>query len=173
MGSPRVTYLCFLGGAVLWCTAIVLAPLLVATAGPLLPLGEFIYQFFHPICHQIESRSLHFVGGPLAVCSRCAAIYVAFLGGTILYPLIRDLRETTLPPRAFLIAALVPLFVDGIAGGGILYEASMMTRLVSGTIAGGMLPFYVLPAAIEGFGQLLGERMQPLIEQPQKGSTDA
>ncbi len=173
MHVSRTTYLLFLGGAVLWCAAIVAAPALVAAGGAWLPMGKFLYQLFHPICHQLDNRSLHCFGGPMAACSRCSAIYFAFLGGTLLYPLVRSLRNNTLPPRALLFAGLLPLMIDGIAGGGMLYHATMVTRLVTGAVAGAVLPFFVLPAAIEGFGQLLNTKVHPLIEQPQKGLRDA
>ena len=173
MDSSRATYLVVLIGALAWCAAIILAPALAATTGRLQPIGEFLYRFFHPICHQLDNRSLHLFGGALGVCSRCSAIYFSFLGGTLAYPLVRDLRSTALPHRIILAAGLIPLVVDGLVGGGILYHTTLGIRLVTGAVAGATLPFYILPAAIEGAGQIWNERLHHLTDHTQKGMDDA
>jgi uncharacterized membrane protein len=63
-------------GASLWCLSILSAPILQI---------EPVYAFFSRICHQDPARTWHVFGQPLAVCVRCAAIYVGFLGGILLY----------------------------------------------------------------------------------------
>jgi len=61
-------------GTILWCLAIVAAPLFHLTP---------IYLFFSAICHQLPARSWHIHGEPLAVCIRCTAIYYGFLAGLL------------------------------------------------------------------------------------------
>lgn len=59
-----------LAAALLWCLAIV--------AAPLFEIG-FLYRLFSTICHQLPDRSWFLQGHPLAVCIRCSAIYLGFL----------------------------------------------------------------------------------------------
>jgi len=61
--------------ATLWNLGWWIAPWLEARASP---LAGWIYRFYSLICHQIEARSFYLGHEPLAVCSRCAAIYVGF-----------------------------------------------------------------------------------------------
>ncbi|MBI5470929.1 MAG: DUF2085 domain-containing protein [Ignavibacteriae bacterium] len=83
--TSRTTYFVILGGAILWCGLIFLAPYLASVESP---MNVFIYRTFHPICHQLPERSFYMFGEKLAVCSRCASIYFAFLVGVLAYPLV-------------------------------------------------------------------------------------
>ena len=56
-------------GSLLWCLAIVAAPL----TG-----WHCLYEFFARICHQDPDRSWFLSGRQLPVCIRCASIYFAF-----------------------------------------------------------------------------------------------
>ena len=60
---------------VLWCLAIVLAPLF-----HLAP----VYLFFSKICHQLPTRSWHLYGEQLGLCIRCTSLSLGFLGGLLL-----------------------------------------------------------------------------------------
>ncbi len=90
---PRKTYAFILGGATLWCGAIVLAPAFAAWQSLPPWVSSLLYRFFDPVCHQIDGRSFHLLGFPLAVCSRCSSVYLAFLAGALLYPLIYDIDQ--------------------------------------------------------------------------------
>ncbi len=153
MTSPRATYLIILGGALLWCIALVVAPFLATFPGAPGMLGAFLYAFFHPICHQLDARSFHIFSGPMAVCSRCASIYFAFLGGTILYPLFCDVRKPVLPHRAFLYVAVLPMLADIAAGMLGIHEVSNITRLFTGAAFGLIAPFFIVPATVEALQQ--------------------
>lgn len=61
--------------ATLWNLGWWIAPWLQARSSP---LAGWIYRFYSLICHQIEARSFYVGHEPLAVCSRCAAIYAGF-----------------------------------------------------------------------------------------------
>lgn len=168
-----MTYFLVVAGAASWCGAIVLAPLLVASGGKLAILGQGLYQFFHPICHQLEGRTLHLMGYPLGVCSRCSSIYGAFFLGALLYPFLRDLRSPVLPHRIFLFAALLPMVLDVTAGMIGLYAVSNETRVLSGALFGIVMPFFLIPAAIDGVGHLLREYSSTKETSPQKGLSHA
>lgn len=162
---PRKTYGFILGGAILWCAAIVLAPAFAAWHAAPSWASEILYRFFDPVCHQINARSFHLFGYPLAVCSRCSSIYLAFLAGTLLYPLVYDLQRPVFPPRALLCIALVPMVFDAAAGFVGVYDSFLM-RSLTGALFGVVLPLFILPAAIDGASQLFGTQLQ-------KGTPDA
>ncbi len=163
---PRITYGFILGGAILWCVAIVLAPVFAAWQAAPPWVASILYRFFDPVCHQIDGRSFHLFGFPLAVCSRCSSIYIAFLAATLLYPLIYDIRCPAMPSRALLLIALVPMVFDAAVGFVGLYEASYLVRTLTGALFGLVLPLFIIPAAIEGASQLFSTHLQ-------KGTPDA
>jgi uncharacterized membrane protein len=152
MDRPRRIYLVILSGALLWCAAIVGAPLFRWSGGSTSTIASILYQFFQPVCHQIDSRSVHLLGMPLAVCVRCSAIYGAFLLGTILYPVLRPLHSVALPSRWWLLGALMPMLLDVAAGIAGIHEITPLTRTVTGAVAGVTLPFFVIPVVMEAFG---------------------
>ena len=167
MHLSRVTYLSVLVLTLLWCAAIGAAPLFVSWSGAWLPTGEFLYRFFHPICHQLGERSFHLFGGPLAVCTRCAAIYVGFLCGVLVFPSV--LRRIHWSSRTILGVALLPMIVDvslEILG---LHEATGLTRTITGGFFGLIIPCIVLPVLTDAVLEIAS----PSRVQSQKGSSNA
>jgi uncharacterized membrane protein len=134
-------YAGIVAGVALWCAAIVLSPVLIAASGPYALPGEMLYAFFHRICHQMDDRSFHLLGKPLAVCIRCTSIYVAFLLGTLAYPLFRKLKSPSLPSRAWLLIAIVPMVVDVCAGAIGFHAVDTISRVITGSLLGFVLPF--------------------------------
>lgn len=167
---PRITYYFALIGVLAWCGAIILAPVLAHRFGPDTAMGEILYTFFRPLCHQMESRSLHVSGEPLAVCARCSAIYFAFLGGTLLYPFLRRIEEPTIPPRMLLLVSALPMIVDAMTGMVGLHVITMESRLMTGAAFGCILPFFILPVLIEGVASL---PKTPFHHPIEKGLNDA
>lgn len=166
MRTPRTTYTLILASTLLWCGAILLAPLLAERAAP---VSGAIYAFFHRICHQFDGRSLHLAGHPLAVCSRCTAIYVAFLAGVMVFPFVR--ARVAGPTRRLLFAAALPMVLD-VAGGVLgIYEPSNGLRVITGAVFGLVAALIVLPDAIEGTQTLF--RVRPTENIHQQGGTDA
>jgi len=88
-------------GSLLWCLAIVAAPL----TG-----WHWLYEFFARICHQDPDRSWFLSGRQLPVCIRCASIYFAFTASLFLgvKPNARWLRAAVAIMAAeFILARLV------------------------------------------------------------------
>lgn len=154
----RATYWSVLGGAALWCLLLVAAPLLAAGGQPFSVLGDALYRFFDPICHQLETRSLTVAGHPLAVCSRCSAIYVAFLAGTVLFPLVRPLRTSAGLSRGWIAAAVTPMVLDAVLGAIGVHEPGFATRLVTGGIFGFAAVFVVLPPGLQAVREIALQR---------------
>jgi uncharacterized membrane protein len=162
-----LTYAVILTGVTLWCGGILLAPVCTAEGGDAARFGQALYQFYHPICHQIPERSFFLAGHSLGVCERCASIYFGFLAGTLLFPLFRPLVGTPLPPRWILLIAAVPMLIDATWIGPWLYDVTALTRAVSGAAFGIVLPFVLLPAALQAARELIPNAHQ------QKGFSDA
>jgi uncharacterized membrane protein len=168
----RIVYGILASGAMLWCAAILAAPLLSRLGGGYEAASGVLYAFFHPICHQLESHSMHIAGARLGVCARCSSVYFTFLLGLLAYPLFRPLRESWLPHRAVLIGAAMPMLLDVCLSLAGLHESTQLSRVLTGSAFGLTAPFFLVPAAIEGCAQLLASRSH-FFHHPQEGFTDA
>ncbi len=93
------------------------------------PLSRFpwLYFVFSFVCHQQPERSLWLAGLPLAVCARCAGIYLGGLLGLLL-----DLPSR----RAPLVTALGLLFLDWAGEAMGVRPPWMPLRLLTGALAG-------------------------------------
>ncbi len=165
MLSPRITYCVLLAGTCAWCAGFIAAPLLSGVT------RELIHEFYRPVCHQMDVRSFHLAGEPFAVCSRCSAIYLSFLFAVIVYPLLRSIERPVIPPKLILLCASLPMVLD--AFGGILgvHTVTLETRLITGSIFGFVLAFFIVPIIIQGLGD---SSEHSIIHHPiQKGFSDA
>jgi uncharacterized membrane protein len=110
VSSPRGSaHRLLLAGSALWLAALFAAPLARAEGWG---IGELLYRFFAPVCHQLAERSAEVFGHPLAVCHRCSGLYAGFLAALCAWPLFPAMRRALLArPRLALLAA-VPLLVD-------------------------------------------------------------
>jgi len=134
-------------GTLAWLAGIFLAPYLrsqeVRWAG-------LVYALYSPACHQLPSRSLWAWGFPLGVCARCLGIYLGFVAGVALYPVLRGFRRVRLPDTKVFLAFSAPIVIDtaGIFLG--IWDSSGALRLAFGFLWGSVLPFYL----ITGFAEL-------------------
>jgi uncharacterized membrane protein len=172
MRSAPVTYGAITVGAGLWCI-LLFAPSILAAAGVDSPaLNDAVYRFFRPICHQMDGRTWHPFGHMAAVCHRCSSVYVGFFAGALAYPLFRRISEPVMPGRKLLLAAAVPMAID-VAGAWLgLFEGTTFGRVVTGGWFGVLIPFLILPGAIEGVRQLL-TRTPTSTSSATKGTSDA
>lgn len=133
--------------AVLWISAILVAPL--AKASGFNNFSNSIYNFFSHLCHQMEWRSFHLDGYPLAVCARCFGFYAGFLFGLAVYPLIRSLNNTDSFSRFWLFLAMIPMGVDWSLTFFGIWENTHFSRLITGAILGAACAFFIIPALVE------------------------
>lgn len=171
MRFARITYAVILSGTAGWCALILLAPVASSSAG-FAAFGGALYAFFSPLCHQIDARSFHLFGGPLAVCGRCSAIYFGFLSGTIVYPFAADLLHRGRRGRMFLAVAAAPMLLDVVLEAAGIHESSNVMRALTGAWFGVLLPFLIIPGAVEGVSQL-STKPNPHSIQSAKGLIDA
>ena len=117
--KAQYTYLFIFTIVFIWCLMIILAPFLAYRG---YSIAGFLYLFFSKICHQNPARSFHLWNHQFAVCSRCMGIYLGFLFGTIIMPLLKNKR---IPTYVIFIALLLVInvifgFVGGLLGVAIL-----------------------------------------------------
>jgi uncharacterized membrane protein len=98
------------GIAALWTAGVVLAPWLTAHGSV---LGGWLRLLYRPGCHQIANRCLDLGFGPMAVCARCAGLY---LGGTLAlaWTLVRS--HPSRPRPMWLAVVAAPTVIDVFAG---------------------------------------------------------
>jgi len=156
--SKRI-YIAFLSSVGLWCLIIVAAPLLEVFGGATgRSIGDALYLGLSRVCHQIDGRSLHIFGAKFGVCVRCTSIYFSFLAGLIVYPFVRPLDSTVPAGRGWLLLAVVPMAVDAVLNDLRVHQSGDVTRIVTGTLAGVVFAFYILPLVLEAFNQLSSHR---------------
>ena len=126
---------------------IVVAP--VAAAGGHVDLAQGIYGAFGTLCHQLPERSYFIAGHKFAVCSRCTGLYAGFAFTLLLYPLIRSLKTTAMPPRSLLLLAAIPLAIDFSVTFFGFWENTHTSRLLTGALLGSVTVFYVMPGLVE------------------------
>ena len=137
-----------------WAAAAVLAVLGLSGLAPWAgahgheALAAAVYKGFSAACHQMPERSFHLWGLPLAVCARCAGLYVGAAAGVLLYPLARDLSRRDAPARGWLLWAALPTSVDFALGLFGIWENTHLSRFLTALVLGGAAAFYVVPAAV-------------------------
>lgn len=152
MDSSRRAYLFFLTLVALWCSLILVAPFLQSFSEQTTPVAAVIYKFFARICHQLDERSFHLNGEKLAVCIRCSAIYIAFLIGLLSFPFLKGFDNRKSPAVVWLAVACLPMVLDVALSVTGVHASTAITRLLTGTVLGVILPFYILPPLFESMG---------------------
>jgi uncharacterized membrane protein len=123
------------------------APLMINAGHPF--WGLEIYRAFSYVCHQNPERSFFIAGHQFAVCARCTGIYAGFTIATILYPLVRSLRQIDAPPRKWLFLGAAPLAIDFAVGYLGIWENTHSSRFATGALLGAVAVFYVMPGLMD------------------------
>ncbi|MFN2454960.1 MAG: DUF2085 domain-containing protein [Pyrinomonadaceae bacterium] len=148
LARPLIVWLAVAAATIVCVGLIFLAPL--ATSHGHQFIGLALYRGFSFACHQIPARSFYVEGYSLAVCARCAGLYIGFTAGVLLYPFIRGLKRTVAPPpRVWLIAAMMPLAFDWTLGFFGIWPNTHLSRFATGALPGTVAAFYALPGLLE------------------------
>ncbi len=84
-------------------------------------------------------------GYKFPVCARDVGFYLfAFLGGIVLF-FLNKYKSDEMPSPIWLIIAIIPMGLDGGTQLIGLRESTNIIRLITGSIAGIALPFYIVP----------------------------
>jgi uncharacterized membrane protein len=127
----------------LWTAGVVLAPWLIAHD---LVLGYWLRFIYRPGCHQIADRCLDLGFGPMAVCARCAGLY---LGGTLALVWITVSNRPFRPRPVWLAVVAAPTVLDFAAGQLGLQSLGNWTRFAVALPVGLLAGLYLGDALIE------------------------
>lgn len=141
-------YIIFLSVTFIWTLSIYLIPVFVSVGGVWEKIADYGYLFFASTCHQLDDRSFFIFGNKVAVCSRCASVYSAFLTGVILYPLLRGLENKKLPSIWILLLFALLLFLDAVLDALGILKNTFISRAITGSLIGFLLPFYLIPGTV-------------------------
>ncbi|MDR0842309.1 MAG: DUF2085 domain-containing protein [Acidobacteriota bacterium] len=131
------------------CLAAVAAPVLLANAH--FVAAAACYVPFSRFCHQNPVRSFAILQYPMAVCHRCAGIYLGLFLGTVFAPrVLRWSRKSLRMRRLLILAAVVPLALDALLPFTGLWRGMWQSRLLTGFVFGGL----VAPLLVEALTEL-------------------
>jgi uncharacterized membrane protein len=119
--------------------AATIAVLVLALVPPLLsPAGRAaVMHLFAPVCHQIPVRSPHLGGVQIAICDRCAGIYVGLVVGVATALGARGLWRRVAPhERYVLLGSLVPIGLDWAGPLLGLWPNGPVSRVATGLLFG-------------------------------------
>ncbi len=142
---------------VAWCAGIFAAPLLERAGDP--GTSAVVYEFYGRVCHQIDNHSWHIAGAKFGVCARCTSIYVSFTVGTLVWMLIPR-RVPARPRRGLLFIAAGLMLLDVVLNTLGVHASSSLTRAITGSALGVVLPWIVLPVLLEAIDQLRRGRLR-------------
>ena len=122
-----------------------LAPYLEHAGHPIPRL--LIQKAFRVLCHQKPERCFYAFGHPMAVCSRCFAVYSSFLTVGLAFGAWRSLtkRRWEEIPLWFLGVLALPMALDGLTQIAGLRESTQAIRTITGILVGAGLGLFVYP----------------------------
>ena len=106
-----------------------------------LQISSLFYNFLHPVCNQMPTRCLFIKTSPMAVCSRCFAIYSSLLITGVFF-LIRPQKRINWKLAILLI---IPCLIDGSTQYLGLRLSNNFLRILTGTLAGVGLGIIIFP----------------------------
>jgi len=159
--------------ATVWCAGILIAPLWAESTGISGNISFFLYKFYSNACHQLDDRSFHLMGHEFGVCSRCTTIYFGFLLSSIIYPFVKKLNHNDLPSIWILIAGAGLVGLDGGLDWIGVWQNTFLSREITGSILGLILPFYIIPGFIKVFDDFIASRVVPAHGINSEGGADA
>jgi uncharacterized membrane protein len=124
---PRLLPIALTGGAILWLSAIVLAPF--ALRDPRTALASaFVYAGASHVCHQKPERSFHLSGVTMPVCARCTGLYVAgVLGACLAWA---GAASAPRRMRAVMLTSAAPMAVTVVLEWVGLWQPANLTRAI-------------------------------------------
>ncbi|VVC00660.1 Uncharacterised protein [uncultured archaeon] len=88
--------------------------------------------------------------------------------GLLALPFLMKVDSEDWPNKWILVAAAVPIGIDGTGQLFGLWESSNLARVVTGAIIGVVLPFYILPM-LNSLFSFIGEKTGPGKKRKEKG----
>ena len=108
--------------------------------------------------YEVVLNGVH--GFQIANCTRDLGIFAAFFVATLVFPFLKKLDDENIPPKWILFAALVPVGLDGLTQLVGLRQSTNTLRMLTGAIAGIVLPFYIIPM-LNAVAKNVFEKLKP------------
>ena len=112
--------------------------------------SSVLYSLFSLFCHQMPDRSFSLWGYKLAVCHRCAGIYLGLFIGALL---LIDLNQNEKSRRDWALVACIPISADFFAGRLGFWHGLTIIRFATGLLFG-MIASSLL---VHGVAELIAE----------------
>ncbi len=157
---PLTMWFIIATGSIAVMSLIIGAPLAFKAGHPV--LGQAIYRGFSYVCHQIPERSFFIGEHQFAVCARCTGLYAGFTLATVVYPLVRSLRQIEAPARKWLFIAAAPLAIDFTLGYTGIWNNTHFSRFATGALLGAVAVLYIMPGLIDLSLRDWGRKNKPL-----------
>ena len=157
---PLTMWFIIATGSIAVMSLIIGAPLAFKAGHPV--LGQAIYRGFSYVCHQIPERSFFIGEHQFAVCARCTGLYAGFTLATVVYPLVRSLRQIEAPARKWLFIAAAPLAIDFTLGYVGIWNNTHFSRFATGALLGAVAVLYIMPGLIDLSLRDWGRKNKPL-----------
>jgi uncharacterized membrane protein len=94
------------------------------------------YRIFYGICHQIQDRSFHINGVPMAVNTRCFGIFSGLLAAWLMVPYLAKITRKKKWPGILLSVSVIIQVIDYTAGQLSIWNSSNFSRFFLGIILG-------------------------------------
>lgn len=107
-------------------------------------VAPFLYALFDPVCHQLAERSFALWGEPLAVCHRCAGLYLGFALGVASWSSFPAAAARLLARPRWILAFSAPLAIDAL-----LVANTAASRFGTGVLAAFPVALLALVAAAQ------------------------
>ena len=143
----------------LWCAAIIGAPLMAVSGGFFEFLSVFLYKLFGVVCHQFDSRTFHLHANPFGVCIRCTAIYFGFLFGILAMRFSKNTVFQNYYVRILLLVTSLPMVIDGALPLTGWYEPTTISRLLTGAIFGFGISLILYNSLLEIITSLINSKV--------------
>ncbi len=141
MKSTFLTYSHTLTIIALWCSAIIITPIIASLD---FFFGKILYQFFSHICHQIDERSFHIFSHKFPVCIRCTSIYFGFLFGGIFIHYLKKILQI-FSSYLLLLISITPILIDVFLSFFHIHQSTMITKIITGGWFGIIVSVLLVP----------------------------
>ncbi|MEM3030679.1 MAG: DUF2085 domain-containing protein [Candidatus Micrarchaeia archaeon] len=180
-------YALYMIALALYCALILLAPLLASQKSTLAPLlYDFFAAQCHQLTSrslclyanggyhvgdcmpqngtlsyskQVEVWNAQGHGFKFGMCARDTAIFFGMLLGGLAAPLVVGAAGRKWPNKWLLVAAMVPIAVDGVTQFLGLRESTNALRLLTGGLIGVVMPLYIIPILNQIWQSILETRL--------------
>jgi uncharacterized membrane protein len=142
----KILYL-LTSGTAIWLLLIVLAPMFKSSdIYTLKSISNYVYFFYEPVCHQIPERAIRLNNEPLAVCTRCSAIYIgAFV--FLLFSIFTKKMQNVNP--GWMVLIFFPTVVDFVMEKIGFYVNIPTVRFITGLLFGVASTYLILYSLID------------------------